>query len=62
MSVNYGTANRKTFDNKDLNQISVPSGFHENKVLVGVHILAGSQIWFQSLLFKDLTANQPFLN
>ena len=33
---------RKTLDNKDQNQISVPSGFHENMVLVGVHILAAN--------------------
>ena len=43
----------KALDNKDLNQISVPSGFRENKGLVRVPILAGSQIWFQSLSFKD---------
>ena len=46
---------RKTSDNKDLNQISGPSGFRENMGLnlVGVPILAGSQTWFQSLLFKN---------
>ena len=44
---------RKTLDNKDINQISEPSRFCENMGLVGVPILAGSQTWFQSLLFKD---------
>ena len=44
----------KTSDNKDLNQITEPSGFRENMGLMGVHILAGSQTWFQSLLFKDI--------
>ena len=43
--------------NKDLNQISVPSGFRENMGLVGVPILAGLQTWFQSLLFKDFRLN-----
>ena len=28
---------RKALDNKDLNQISVPSGFHENMVGEGAH-------------------------
>ena len=54
----------RALDNMDLNQISVPSGFHENMVWVGVHILTGSQIWFQSLLFKDfrnkMAANLDF--
>ena len=42
----------KTLDNKDLNQISEPRGFRENIGLMGVPILAGSQTWFQSLLFR----------
>ena len=44
---------RKTLDNNDWNKISEPSAFRENMGLVGVPILAGSQTWFQSLLFKD---------
>ena len=47
------TAAKETIDNKDWNQISEPSAFRENMGLVGVPILAGSQTWFQSLLFKD---------
>ena len=42
----------KTLDNKDINQISEPSGCRENMGLVGVPILAGSQTWFQSLLLR----------
>ena len=42
-----------TLDNKDLNQVSEVSGFHEKHGFGGVPILAGSQIWFMSLLSKD---------
>ena len=37
----------------------MPSGFQENMVWVEVHILAGSQIWFQALLFKDFPMKNP---